>query len=180
MAECDLLAANIGSCSDTTSKGFATIGYVGNHSQATPTLNLSTGLVTELTSTGKIYEVYQKGNNPFSDLTFSATERKTGMVFGKEIKVFVKGITPASALSVKALAGASVFMILKQLGEHGNAKYPILGIESPMRCTGVAWSAEEGAFEVTLAENNADMPALFLWKTNESTTDALIAGLLPS
>jgi len=46
MAECDLLAANIGSCSDTTSKGFATIGYVGNHSQATPTLNLSTGLVT--------------------------------------------------------------------------------------------------------------------------------------
>jgi len=48
MAECDLLAANIGSCSDTTSKGFATIGYVGNHSQATPTLNLSTGLVTNL------------------------------------------------------------------------------------------------------------------------------------
>ena len=51
MDECDLLAANIGSCSDTTSKGFATIVML--RYSTTPTLNLSTGLVTNLTSTGK-------------------------------------------------------------------------------------------------------------------------------
>ena len=178
MVECDLLAANIGSCSDKTSKGFAKVGIIGNTSQMKMTLDIANGLVTDLTKSAVAYEVYQRGNDPFSDLAVTAESKKTGQVFTKEIKVYVRGLNPTSTTTVDKLANGSVYLILQQLGVNDNSKYPILGAESSLMCTAVEWSADEGAFEVTLQEKNGDAPLLFVWKTNENTTDSLVQGLL--
>lgn len=179
--DCSLLTTDIGACTDTTSKGFAQKAIIGNFSEiATKTVNLTDALVTDLTlAAGKdCYEVIVKGLRPFEDLTIAGVEKKTGMVFNPQIMIYQKGLTPTSSKISKILAEGVFYMILTQLGETGNAKYPAPGIQAGLKATAVEWNAEEGAFVVTLAENMADMPLLFVWKNDLSTTDALVAGLL--
>lgn len=179
--DCSLLTTDIGACSDTTSKGFAQKAIIGNFSEiATKTLDLTNALVTDLTlASGKVaFEVLVKGVRPFEDLAITATERKTGMVFSNQILIHQKGLNPTSSKIAKILSEGVFYMILTQLGEVGNAKYPAPGIQAGLKATAVEWSAEEGGFIVTLDETSADLPLLFVWRTNIATTDALVEGLL--
>ena len=181
MLDCSLLTTDIGACTDTTSKGFAQKAVIGNYSEiATKTIDTTDPLVTALTlaATKVAFEVLVKGNRPFEELTVTAAERKTGMVFNGQLQIHIKGLTPASSKVAKVLADGRFFVILTQLGEVGNAKYPAFGMQGGLKATAVEWSVEEGAWIVTLDEMSNDQPVLFVWDTNLATTDALVEGLL--
>lgn len=153
----------------------------GNYSEiATKTIDATDPLVTALTlAAGKTaFEVLVKGIRPFEELTVTATERKTGMVFGGQLQIHIKGLTPASSKIAKILADGRFYGILTQLGEVGNAKYPAFGLQGGLKASAVEWNMEEGAWVVTLDEMSSDQPALFVWDTNLVTTDALVTGLL--
>lgn len=179
--DCALLTTDIGACTDTTSKGFAQKAVIINYSEiATKTIDGTDPLITALTlaSTKVGFEVIVKGMRPFEELTVTATERRTGMVFGSQLQIPIKGLTPATSKTVKTLADGRFAVILTQLGETGNAKYPAMGFQGGLKASAVEWSAEEGAWIVTLDEASNDQPVLFVWDTNLATTDALVEGLL--
>ena len=178
--DCALLTTDIGACTDTTSKGFAQKAVIINYSEiATKTISVTDPLITALSlgaNTGQT--VIVKGMRPFEELTVTATERRTGMVFGNQLQIPIKGLTPATSKTVKTLADGRFAVILTQLGETGNAKYPAMGFQGGLKASAVEWSAEEGAWIVTLDEASNDQPVLFVWATDLATTDALVEGLL--
>ena len=126
MLDCSLLTTDIGACTDTTSKGFAQKAVIGNYSEiATKTIDTTDPYVAALTlGANTAQTVIVKGNRPFEELTVTAAERKTGMVFNGQLQIHIKGLTPASSKVAKVLADGRFFVILTQLGEDGIAKYP--------------------------------------------------------
>lgn len=175
--ECSLLDQNVGSCNDPVFKGFMNTGVIVNFSKvATKTTDKS--LITNLTLAEKGYKVYTRGQAPFEDFSVTGEEKKTGMLFGSQLLIYQKGLTPDASEVTKILSEGTFAIVLQQAGVTDNSKYPAIGFQSGLRASAVEWSDEEGGFVVTLDEKSQDYPVMFLWKDDEATTDSLVNGLL--
>jgi len=172
--DCNLLAGDIGACTDKTSLGFHAVAKIGNIPEIdTLTYSDSTALITALSmASGKsMYEVYTKGDNPYGEFKISADAKKLGMTFKNDVPIYFKGLTPDSVTKFKTLVNGEFFMGLHQKGVAGtSAEYMFVGLQASLHCTAAEWDAEEGAFKVTLTEDMLDLPVLFLWTGTEGAT----------
>ena len=178
--ECGLLQSNLSACSDKPSMGLDPVALIANKAEiATSPFNTDTMLVTDITmaSGKKFYQVIARPNKPYDEFKITAEDKSFGKSFKREITLILKGLTPASVQQVKNLSAGEFVMILKQKGVSTSEKYPALGFETSLTGATFEWNQAEGAWTCVLSEDMLDVPALFLWKTNLATTDALVAAL---
>lgn len=181
MVDCDLLAGNIGACSDKTSLGFDAVAIIGNVSEiSTLTYDTETALISALSMGGATpcYNVYTRGDNPYGELKITGEGKKLGMTFKNEVPIYFKGLSPDSASKASILTKGQFFLGLKQKGVTGSAKYMFVGLQAALKATAAEWDSAEGAWKITLTEDMVDFPVLFLWTgTAGATTEATWEGL---
>jgi hypothetical protein len=178
--ECGLLQSNLSACSDKPSMGLDPVALIANKAEiATSLYSTTTMLVTDIDMADgkKFYQIVARPNKPYDEFKVSAEDKSFGKSFKREITLILKGLTPSSVQQIKNLSAGEFVIILKQKGVSSSEKYPILGIETSLTGATFEWNQAEGAWTCVLSEDMLDVPALFLWKTDLATTDALVAGL---
>jgi hypothetical protein len=177
---CGLVQSDLNPCTAKPSMGLDSIALIANKAEiATSPYSTTTMLVTDLTmESGKyFYEVVARPNKPFDEFKISAEEKKFGKTFKREVTLILKGLSPSSVQQVNILSKGEFVLIFKQKGVSDSSKYPALGIETSLTGATFEWNQAEGAWTCVLSEDMLDVPALFLWKTDLATTDALFEGL---
>ena len=135
--------------------------------------------------TGKsAYDVAQMGNTPFTGLVSNLNVGTYINTWTTDIPIAILANDPVVAHKViDALANGEFVLILKNKnrGTGGNAKYQVFGYAQGCRAsagTRDAYSEDvEGGWLVTLQEANHPKSAMFLYDTDEATTDAAYEAL---
>ena len=135
--------------------------------------------------TGKsAYDVAQLGNTPFTGLVSNLNVGTYINTWTTDIPIAILANDPVVAHKViDALANGEFVLILKNKnrGTAGNAKYQVFGYAQGCRAsagTRDAYSEDvEGGWLVTLQEANHPKSAMFLYDTDEATTDAAYEAL---
>lgn len=140
---------------------------------------------TLVLKTGKsAYDVAQMGNTPFTGLVSNLNVGSYINTWTTDIPIAILANDPVVAHKViDALANGEFVLILKNKnrGTAGNAKYQVFGYAQGCRAnagTRDAYSEDvEGGWLVTLQEANHPKSAMFLYDTDEATTDAAYEAL---
>jgi hypothetical protein len=130
------------------------------------------------------YDVAQMGNTPFTGLVSNLNVGAYINTWTTDIPIAILANDPVVAHEViDALANGEFVLILKNKnrGTAGNAKYQVFGYAQGCRAsagTRDAYSEDvEGGWLVTLQEANHPKSAMFLYDTDEATTDAAYEAL---
>ena len=140
---------------------------------------------TLVLKTGKsAYDVAQMGNTPFTGLVSNLNVGTYINTWTTDIPIAILANDPVVAHKIiDALANGEFVLILKNKnrGTGGNAKYQVFGYAQGCRAsagTRDAYSEDvEGGWLVTLQEANHPKSAMFLYDTDEATTDAAYEAL---
>lgn len=135
--------------------------------------------------TGKsAYDVAQMGNTPFTGLVSNLNVGTYINTWTTDIPIAILANDPVVAHKViDALANGEFVLILKNKnrGTGGNAKYQVFGYAQGCRASAGTRDAHsedvEGGWLVTLQEANHPKSAMFLYDTDEATTDAAYEAL---
>ena len=140
---------------------------------------------TLVLKTGKsAYDVAQMGNTPFTGLVSNLNVGTYINTWTTDIPIAILANDPVTDHKIiDALANGEFVLILKNKnrGTGGNAKYQVFGYAQGCRAsagTRDAYSEDvEGGWLVTLQEANHPKSAMFLYDTDEATTDAAYEAL---
>ena len=193
-----LLDACIGAnCENPLFQGVDSIGYIANYSdiaeitydETNPSIvNGITMKTIDETGTDPIsacfYTIQQLGNNPFNGSQIEMTEGTYMNRFTNTVNFAVLDNSPeVSEHIIDNLANGRFVVILKNdyTGTDGSAKYQIFGAKKGLKAASITrelYGDAESAWVVSMTEENAPKSGLFVWKTNEATTDDLVDNLL--
>lgn len=181
----DLLTSSINANCPTTPKGFEPVGYLYNRSEidfVNSAYDVTTGKITEflMKSTAKGYPVTIRGLQPYKEVKVTGEMKPYGIMFNAEASITVLGNTPATSVVVNILTKGEFVLVLVQKGVQDESKYFCLGWESGLIADSATLEpyGDNGGYIVPMKETMRQAPALFVWKTNLATTDALIASTL--
>lgn len=191
MAECDwAIAQNIAEdCDNPQTRGLEADGIIINRKDIdfascvkdptnpniVKTLALKTGT--------KGYSVAQSGATPFTGTQTAFAAGTYRNKFNKDVQFVVLDHSADAAHNIiDQLANGSFVLVLKNNynGSDGKSKYEIVGYESGTRQTEGTrdpYGDADGGWIVKLQEV-APTSAIFLFDTDESTTDSAVASLL--
>lgn len=133
----------------------------------------------------RAYKVVQLGNTPFTGVASNLTVGTYVNTWTHDIPIAVLANDPGVAKDIiDPLANGSYVLILKNKnkGVNGNGEYQVFGYNQGCRASaGVreAYSEDtEGGWLMTLQETNAPKSAIFFFKTDSATTEAMYNSLL--
>lgn len=189
---CESIIANDISfdCDDLVVRGLESDGLIINRRDidlaATVYDNDNKNIIKTLVlKTGKrAYEVVQNGATPFTGTQTTLTVGANVNSWQNIVQFVVLANSPTVSRDIiDGLANGQFVAILKNLskGATGNAKYQIYGYAQGLRAqeiTSEKWSEDtDGGWLVSLQEAAAKKSALFLFNTDEATTDAAYEAL---
>lgn len=187
---CETLIANdiAFACSNLVSRGLEPDGLIMNRNEIdfTATVFNSTNpniIETLVMKSGKkAYEIQQLGNTPF---TGTQTELVAGTyrnTWTNTIPIAVLANNPSVAEDIiDGLANGKFVVILKNINTANGAHYQIYGYQQGLSASeGINEKYSEdtdGGWLITLTETGAPKSALFLFDTDDATTDAVYESL---
>lgn len=140
-------------------------------------------IVTELTKTAVGRKVTVEGDMPFSDMAVNGTMGTFVQLFESTFGFPILENSPAAAKQIAELSNDHYLAIVQFKGYDAakKNKYGIIGLQKGLMFSAGNMandSQENFGWRVVLTETEGLHPMFFLWKTDEATTDALVAGLL--
>lgn len=174
--DCIKLNNNINECATTNPfRRWDEVGYILPYEDVTNVV--FDGMTVKFDTIGTAFSVRDRRLNPFSGSGSEFVQGDMGSVSWTERVNF-----PALANSVdnstiaNAIAnGGRVVVILKQVDyeSDGKGKYQVFGIDGGLRIDTMPFDPyADAAWNVTLIAEKMSRPAVYLWDTDESTTDA--------
>ncbi len=174
--DCIKLNNNINECATTNPfRRWDEVGYILPYEDVTNVV--FDGMTVKFDTIGTAFSVRDRRLNPFSGSGSEFVQGDMGSVSWTERVNF-----PALANSVdnstiaNAIAnGGRVVVILKQVDyeSDGKGKYQVFGIDGGLRIDTMPFDPyADAAWNVTLIAEKMSRPAVYLWDTNEATTDA--------
>ena len=174
--DCIKLNKNINECATTNPfRRWDEVGYILPYEDVTNVV--FNGMTVKFDTIGTAFSVRDRRLNPFSGSGSEFVQGDMGSVSWTERVNF-----PALANSVdnatiaNAIAnGGRVVVILKQVDyeSDGKGKYQVFGIDGGLRIDTMPFDPyADAAWNVTLIAEKMSRPAVYLWDTNEATTDA--------
>lgn len=131
----------------------------------------------------KGYCVQQMGNRPFEGSQTEMVEGTYGNKFNNTIVLAVPDNGPSISHNIiDNFANGRFVAILTSDYRHSNGdnKYQVFGASKGLRASSIVrevWGDNESYWIVTLVEENAPVSGLFLFNTDESTTDSAYEAL---
>lgn len=182
------IAAN---CDKPLFAGVEQVGYIANFSDIagfdTDTQNgsiVKSITMKEVNGTAKCwYKIQQLGNRPYDG---SQTEYVEGTYMNRvnhtiQFAVLDNGPEISENVIDNLLNGKfAVILQNDYVHSNGDNKYSVYGLNKGLKCTGLTrelWGDNESAWIVTLVEENSPKSGMFIFDTDEQTTDAMIEGL---
>jgi hypothetical protein len=151
------------------------------------TFESDTVIMTELTlvGAGKGQKITVVGDLPYSETNISGTQGAFIQLFESTFAFPILENSPAAAKQVMQLGNDHYLAILTLKGYTAakKNKYMVVGLNRGLHfATGnlANTSQDEAGWRIELKEMEGVVPVHFLWKTDEATTDSLVAGLLPA
>lgn len=174
--DCIKLNNNINECATTNPfRRWDEVGYILPYEDVTNVV--FDGMTVKFDTIGTAFSVRDRRLNPFSGSGSEFVQGDMGSVSWTERVNF-----PALANSVdnatiaNAIAnGGRVVVILKQVDyeSDGKGKYQVFGIDGGLRIDTMPFDPyADAAWNVTLIAEKMSRPAVYLWDTDEATTDA--------
>lgn len=174
--DCIKLNNNINECATTNPfRRWDEVGYILPYEDVTNVV--FDGMNVKFDTIGTAFSVRDRRLNPFSGSGSEFVQGDMGSVSWTERVNF-----PALANSVdnstiaNAIAnGGLVVVILKQVDyeSDGKGKYQVFGIDGGLRIDTMPFDPyADAAWNVTLIAEKMSRPAVYLWDTDEATTDA--------
>lgn len=174
--DCIKLNNNINECATTNPfRRWDEVGYILPYEDVTNVV--FNGMNVKFDTIGTAFSVRDRRLNPFSGSGSEFVQGDMGSVSWTERVNF-----PALANSVdnstiaNAIAnGGRVVVILKQVDyeSDGKGKYQVFGIDGGLRIDTMPFDPyADAAWNVTLIAEKMSRPAVYLWDTDEATTDA--------
>lgn len=151
--------------------------------------NIIDGIVMKNDTTGTdpvpycAYTCQQLGNKPFDGSQVEMVEGTYGNRFNNTIQLAVVDNGPDVCRNiVDNFANGKFVVILKNDYKHANGdnKYQVYGIKKGLKATSITrevWGDNESAYIVTLVEENAPNSGMFLYVSDEATTDNIYEAL---
>lgn len=134
-------------------------------------------------TTACAYTVQQLGNRPFEGSQTELVEGTYGNRFTNTIQLAIVDNGPEISHDViDNLANGKFIAILQNDYKHANGdnKYQVYGAAKGLKCTAITrelYGDNEGAYVVTLTEENAPKSGVFFYTTDEATTDTAFEAL---
>lgn len=180
-----------GKCENPMFAGVDALGLIMNYSDvAHISYNETNGniidgitMVTDGDETACAYTVQQLGNQPFSGSNTALVAGTYGNRFTNTIQLAIVDNGPEISHDIiDKLANGRFIAILQNDYKHDNGdnKYQVYGAAKGLRCTAITrefYGDNEGAYIVTLTEENAPKSGVFFFTTDEETTDTAINAL---
>lgn len=174
--DCDKLIQNINPCATTSPfRRWDEVGYIVPYADVKNIV--FNGMTVNFDTIGTAFSVRDRRPNPFSGSGSEFVRGDMGSVSWTERVNF-----PALANSVEnatianAIAnGGRVVVILKQIDyeSDGKGKYQVFGIDGGLRIDSEPFDPyADAAWNITLMAEKMSRPAVYLWDTDEATTDA--------
>lgn len=174
--DCIKLNNNINECATTNPfRRWDEVAYILPYEDVTNVV--FNGMTVKFDTIGTAFSVRDRRLNPFSGSGSEFVQGDMGSVSWTERVNF-----PALANSVdnstiaNAIAnGGRVVVILKQVDyeSDGKGKYQVFGIDGGLRIDTMPFDPyADAAWNVTLIAEKMSRPAVYLWDTDEATTDA--------
>lgn len=182
-------------CENPMFSGMAPTGYLANFDQiASVTYSQTNGnIITGITMgndgaatdpvTYCFYSVQQLGKQPFEGTNTEMVEGTYGNKWNHTVVIAISDHGPDISHNIlDSLADGRFVFIGQNDYKHSNGdnKYEVMGIKKGLRAASItreAYGDNEGAWIVTLTEENAPQSANFFYATDETTTDAAVAAL---
>ena len=126
--------------------------------------------------------LFENAEMPFKMTKVDGERGEYNMKFNSTFGFKILGNSPAKVKQVIELCNDSYFVILqaKSYSAADKNKYILLAPTKSLDVTTVAFSMENQdgfGWVITMMEKEAVLPLAFIWDTDETTTDALIASL---
>lgn len=192
-----IISACIGAdCKNPIFSGVEQVGYIANFadvatfhpSDTNGSIIDSITMKTDTVGSDEVarcwYKIQQLGNRPFEG---SQTEFVEGTYMNRvtntiQFAVLDNGPEVTENVIDKLLNGKFVVILENDfVHTNGDNKYSIYGSKKGLKCTGLTrelYGDNESAWIVTLVEENAAKSGMFVYDTDEQTTDAMIESLV--
>ena len=132
------------------------------------------------------YTVQQLGKNPFEGSQTELVEGTYSNKFTNTVQLAVADNSAEITNNVIDQMANGRFVLITvndYRNDNSDNKYQIFGIQKGLRCTAMTreWYGDnDGAYILTLTEENVPKSGLFIYTTSESATDTMVNGLLCS
>lgn len=179
-------------CENPLYAGVGALGLLMNYSDVAKITydenngNIINGFTMKTTGenqTACAYTVQQLGNQPFSGSNTALVAGTYGNRFTNTIQLAIVDNGPEISHDViDSLANGKFIAILVNDYVHnsGDNKYQVYGAAKGLKCTAISrefYGDNEGAYIVTLTEENAPKSGVFFYTTDEETTDTAFEAL---
>lgn len=179
-------------CENPLYAGVGALGLLMNYSDVANITydenngNIINGFTMKTTGenqTACAYTVQQLGNQPFSGSNTALVAGTYGNRFTNTIQLAIVDNGPEISHDViDSLANGKFIAILVNDYKHNNGdnKYQVYGAAKGLKCTAITrefYGDNEGAYVVTLTEENAPKSGVFFYSTDEETTDTAFEAL---
>lgn len=179
-------------CENPMYAGVGALGLLMNYSDVANITydenngNIINGFTMKTTGenqTACAYTVQQLGNQPFSGSNTALVAGTYGNRFTNTIQLAIVDNGPEISHDViDNLANGKFIAILVNDYKHSNGdnKYQVYGAAKGLKCTAITrefYGDNEGAYVVTLTEENAPKSGVFFYSTDEATTDTAFEAL---
>jgi len=137
----------------------------------------------ELVGADKGYKVTQNAEMPFKATKIEGERGEYALKFNSTAGFLIMGNSPDKVKQVMQLGNDEYYLILqnKSYTAAEKNKYMLLAPSKGLTTTKAAFAMEnQDAFgwTIEMMEKEALLPVAFIWKTDEATTDAIIAALI--
>lgn len=153
--------------------------------EATLTYEAGTVIIDNIKLAGapKGYEVTQNSEMPFKATKIEGERGEFLLKFNTTAGFLITGNTPAKVKQVIQLSNDEYYLILqnKSYSATDKNKWMLLAPSKGLTMTKAVFGMEnQDAFgwNIELSEKEALLPVAFIWKTDEATSDALVAALI--
>ena len=192
-----LIAQCIGAdCDKPLFSGVDSEALIANYKEVSYTVETATNtsgnasIVESITMAGAsgsdpacFYTVTQLGKNPFEGSQTELVEGTYGNKFTNTIQLAIPDNSPEVTNNIIDNIANGRFVVIVKNDYNDDTKknkWQVFGLQKGLRCTAMTrefYGDNDSAYIVTLTEENVPKSGLFIYKTDESTTDAMIEGL---
>ncbi len=192
MADCfSTLAASVwNDCNESFGRGYENTAYIFDRTfidRATSVYNSAEMKITKLAlQTGKKgYKLHMPSNEPFNGTRIEDQDAAIGISMNKSVSLVLMADSPANAKAIRAMKESNYVLVLERKvkgTDEALQAFTVIGWENGATGRGATLDAYEdtarGGWTITMTEEDASMPQIFLDYGGYTETKAALEALV--